>query len=51
MSAQNTGPRRFVRGLALVAMSITGIILYLKMLRARRTGAAGKMRGWRRYFW
>ena len=38
-------------GLALVAMSITGIILYLKMLRARRTGAAGKVSGWRRYFW
>ena len=38
-------------GLALVTMSITGIILYLKMLRARRTGAAGKVRGWRRYFW
>ena len=38
-------------GLALIAMSITGIILYLKMLRARRTGSAGKLRGWRRYFW
>ena len=38
-------------GLALMAMSITGIILYLKMLRARRSGAAGKVRGWRRYFW
>ena len=38
-------------GLALIAMSITGIILYLKMLRARRVGAAGKVRGWRRYFW
>ena len=38
-------------GLALIAMSITGIILYLKMLKARRTGAAGKVRGWRRYFW
>ena len=38
-------------GLALIAMSITGIILYLNMLRARRTGAAGKVRGWRRYFW
>jgi uncharacterized iron-regulated membrane protein len=38
-------------GLALIAMSITGIILYLKMLRARRTGSAGKVRGWRRYFW
>ncbi len=38
-------------GLALIAMSITGIILYLNMLRARRTGSAGKVRGWRRYFW
>ncbi len=38
-------------GLALIAMSITGIILYLKMLRARRAGSAGKLRGWRRYFW
>ena len=38
-------------GLALIAMSVTGIILYLNMLRARRTGAAGKVRGWRRYFW
>ncbi len=38
-------------GLALVAMIVTGIILYLKMLQARRAGAAGKVRGWRRYFW
>ena len=38
-------------GLALVAMSITGIILYIKMLKARRTGSAGKVTGWRRYFW
>ena len=38
-------------GLALVAMSITGIILYVKMLQARRTGSAGKVTGWRRYFW
>ena len=38
-------------GLALIAMSITGIILYLNMSRARRTGSAGKVRGWRRYFW
>jgi uncharacterized iron-regulated membrane protein len=38
-------------GLALIAMSITGIILYLKMLQARRTGTAGKVLGWRRYFW
>lgn len=38
-------------GLALVAMSVTGIILYMKMLQARGRGAAGKVRGWRRYFW
>ena len=38
-------------GLALIAMIVTGIILYLKMLQARRTGSAGKVRGWRRYFW
>ena len=38
-------------GLALIAMSITGIILYLQMLRGRRAGSAGKVRGWRRYFW
>jgi uncharacterized iron-regulated membrane protein len=38
-------------GLALIAMSITGIILYIKMLQARRTGSAGKATGWRRYFW
>ena len=38
-------------GLALVAMSITGIILYVKMLQARRSGSAGKVTGWRRYFW
>ena len=38
-------------GLALIAMSITGIILYLQMLRGRRTGSKGKVVGWRRYFW
>lgn len=38
-------------GLALIVMIISGTILYFKMLRARRTGAAGKVRGWRRYFW
>ena len=38
-------------GLALVTMSITGIILYVKMLQTRRTGSAGKVTGWRRYFW
>jgi uncharacterized iron-regulated membrane protein len=38
-------------GLALIAMIITGFILYVKMLKVRRAGAAGKLRGWRRYFW
>ncbi|ODU34704.1 MAG: hypothetical protein ABS88_01970 [Sphingopyxis sp. SCN 67-31] len=38
-------------GLALITMSVTGVILYVKMLQARRTGATGKVRGWRRYFW
>ena len=38
-------------GLALIAMSITGIMLYLQMLRGRRAGSAGKARGWRKYFW
>ena len=38
-------------GMALIAMSITGIILYLQMLRGRRTGSKGKVLGWRRYFW
>lgn len=37
-------------GFALVAMSTTGIILYFQMLSKRR-GAAGQVRGWRRYFW
>lgn len=37
-------------GLALIAMSVTGIILYFQMLSKRR-GAAGQVRGWRRYFW
>ena len=37
-------------GFALVAMSVTGIILYFQMLSKRR-GAAGQVRGWRRYFW
>ena len=37
-------------GIALIAMSITGVIIYLQMLRNRK-GAAAKVRGWRRYFW
>ena len=37
-------------GIALVAMSVTGILLYFQMLSKRR-GAAGQVRGWRRYFW
>lgn len=38
-------------GLALVAMSVTGFIVYLKMVKARQTGSKGKASGWRRYFW
>lgn len=38
-------------GLALIAMIVTGITLYLKMLQARRSGSAGKLQRWRRYFW
>lgn len=38
-------------GLALVAMSITGIVLYFQMLGKRKAGAAGQVRGWRRFFW
>jgi uncharacterized iron-regulated membrane protein len=41
---------RLAWGFALVAMSVTGIILYFQMLSKRR-GAAGQVRGWRRYFW
>ncbi|HVR90191.1 MAG TPA: PepSY domain-containing protein [Novosphingobium sp.] len=37
-------------GLALLAMSVTGILVYLQMLRSKR-GAAAQVRGWRRYFW
>ena len=38
-------------GSALITMSVTGFIVYLKMLKARKTGSAGKAKGWRRYFW
>jgi uncharacterized iron-regulated membrane protein len=38
-------------GLALVAMSVTGFIVYVKMLKGRKVGSAGKATGWRRYFW
>ena len=37
-------------GIALIAMSVTGILLYFQLLSKRR-GAAGQVRGWRRYFW
>lgn len=37
-------------GIALVAMCVTGIVVYLQMLRSKR-GAAAKVRGWRKYFW
>ena len=38
-------------GLALVAMSITGIMVYLQILKARKKNAALAGTGWRRYFW
>ena len=38
-------------GLALIAMTITGINLYLQMLRGRLRGSAARTRGWKRYFW
>ena len=38
-------------GLALVAMTITGINLYLQMLRGRRAGSSARTRRWKRYFW
>ena len=38
-------------GIALVAMSITGVLVYLQMYRARRKGSAARLTGWRRYFW
>jgi len=37
-------------GLALIAISVTGIIVYFQMLSKRR-GAAAQVRGWRRHFW
>lgn len=38
-------------GLGLVAMTLTGVWLYIKMYRARRKGSASRLTGWRRYFW
>ncbi len=38
-------------GLSLIFMIGSGIFVYTRMLTARRTGSAGKVRGWRRYFW
>lgn len=38
-------------GIALVTMSITGILVYLQMYRARRKGSAARLTGWRRFFW
>ena len=38
-------------GLALVVMSVTGFVVYLKMVKARQTGSKAKATGWRRYFW
>ena len=38
-------------GLGLVAMTLTGSWLYIKMYRARLKGSASQLTGWRRYFW
>lgn len=38
-------------GLGLVAMTLTGVWLYIKMYRARQRGSASQLTGWRRYFW
>lgn len=38
-------------GLGLVAMTLTGVWLYIKMYRARQKGSASQLTGWRRYFW
>ena len=38
-------------GLGLVAMTLTGVWLYIKMYRARQKGSASQLSGWRRYFW
>ena len=38
-------------GLGLVAMTLTGVWLYIKMYRARQKGSAARSTGWRRYFW
>lgn len=40
-----------VWGLGLVAMTLTGVWLYIKMYRARQKGSASQLTGWRRYFW
>ena len=38
-------------GLGLVAMTLTGVWVYIKMYRARQKGSASRLTGWRRYFW
>ncbi|WP_308435302.1 PepSY-associated TM helix domain-containing protein [Sphingomonas glacialis] len=38
-------------GLGLVAMTLTGVWLYIKMYRARQKGSASRLTGWRRYLW
>ena len=38
-------------GLGLIAMTLTGVWLYIKMYRARQKGSASQLTGWRRYFW
>lgn len=38
-------------GLGLVAMTLTGVWIYIKMYRARQKGSASRLTGWHRYFW
>ena len=38
-------------GIGLIAMTLTGVWLYIKMYRARQKGSASRLTGWRRYFW
>lgn len=40
-----------VWGIALVVMTITGFLVYLKIYKNRRLGPAKSATGWRRYFW
>lgn len=38
-------------GLGLVAMSLTGLMVYWQLLKSRKKNAALPKSGWRRYFW